>query len=300
MGYVGLDGFCQFATGATYTGFGNVSGGEIGVPEQDLSHHEGIGGQDLVAWGMVTPNASIESIYKGESAMLESAARTVFYGLPPVVTVWGGICGVATQAHLMTGAYIDHVAVECGGIGEPVNANYDIIGLFHSYAIMTQGSQAAAAFTAPFVWPYGAVTIGIGTAASAAYNCQNWTAELSNNLRAESDQDLKTAAVRRMPQIVEPGNEVIGCSLSLKAPLNMDMYGDAPIAAVTAAPISVAFLIGNGYTSQTITLRQLYLSSEPTPFVAGDGTIVWDYDLESIHNALAAAAATAWTVSALA
>jgi len=287
--YIGLDQFCEYKVAAgAFTGFGNIVGGHIAESDQTLNHRDGIGGRDDMVFGMVTPKASIQSIYKGES-LLDACNRTVHNGLPPTIWIRGGVLSAGTYAATIGTGYVDHVALSCGGVGEMVEALYDVIGFDCEFGSSTVATAPLA--TTAFSWLWGAVTVN-----NAAYVCQNWSAELNNNLRPQANLDVKTNGVRRLPTLIDPGNEIVSCRVALEAgPISgLDLFDDVP-----TLPIGITILIGNGFTTRTLTLRELYLSDMPTPFVAPDETVVWDLSLESIHNALNAASTAAWSMGAL-
>lgn len=286
MGFNAMDLYTSAATGAvgttgTVTALGHVRGGRVGIYDQELTHDDGIGGQSQQIWGMITPGAEIETLFKGDF-LLALAARTVYNGLPPVIAVQGDIA--SGIGRLVDNAYITRCRVESAGIGDAVAVTYQVIGLSLTSATV---AYTALAGTLPYAWSKGAATINSG-----AYGMQSWWAELNNNLKAETSQDVKAANSQRYPEIIEIGNEIVTAGFVLKTPLGIDLGADQP-----GLPITAAFEFTNGYSTTTLDLRTLYYTEEPVPLESGDATITWDIDCESAHNALSSAGTAAWEIS---
>lgn len=288
MGWVGLDDFCQFGIGGASTiAFGDIQGGGLGEVDQTLNHSDGAGGQDNMWFGMATPKGTVETIYKGESLFVSGVARATYAALPSAVEIWGGILDSTTALTYKIGGYIDRCRVSCGEVGAAVQVAYDIVGTTMTSITATLGQIAAPGATAPFTWAGGAVTIE-----GAAYGCQSFEAEINNNLRPESSLDARAAGKKRLPEIIEPGNEEITARFVVKTPITFNPVADTP-----SLPIGATIQIGNGYTTKTLTLRQLFLTQEPVTLEKGDTTHTFEIVCEARHNSLKSASTAAWSVA---
>jgi hypothetical protein len=276
MSYSPLDSWCEYKIGTAATlAFGNVPNFELGGLGQEVQHDPGIGGQDDIHWPLLKPTARVESVFKGESLLL-SCTRSTVSGLPPQVILRGGILhATATLSDVFTG-YVEELSLECGGVGEAVKATYDLIGLSAAPAVTTVGQAATAAATAPYVWHAGAVTIN-----GAALVCQSFRAGVKNNLDAQSSLDLKTSGVQRVAELVEPGDEEVTATFTVKSPATQDLTRDIP-----TMPVTAVLKVANGYTSRVVTLNNLYLSDKPRRIAAGDRAVTWELAMQSRHNSL--------------
>ncbi len=284
MSYIGLDEYCEYGIGGAPTiAFGNVQGGFINDLGNEIAHEEGIMGQDDIVWNGLKPVASVESVYKGET-FIDQATRTVWNGLPPAVQVRGGIIHATATLSALGNGYINELEAGCGAIGEAVKARYDLVLLTCTPQVVTTAATPAA--TAPFVWHAGAVTIN-----NLALECQSWQARLNNGLDWDFHQDIKTAGSQRLPAAIRPGSEVVQLRATVRGHMFIDLTRDVP-----TMPIGAAILVGNGYTTKTITLRQLYLRSMPTPFAGPAEVVEWELDLESRHNTRISAATAPITI----
>ena len=298
MAFIGLDEFAQvsIAGGATQA-FGNVSGGEIGTAEQDINHNLGIGAQDDINWGMVIPGASIETIYKNED-LLDNCHRSVWNGLPTYCNVQGGIMhATSALAWQIASAYVDSVSVECGGIGEVVNVTYDLVATGATSAALSVGAGVATPTAgnaqSAFRWEQGAVTLSVTGAASAAYRTRNISVELSNNLNLDSDLDVKATGSRRLPTMIEPGDEEVSVSMSVEQPtIGFDPFNDAP-----SGPYNITWAISDGTNTKTFTLRHLFLTGIPVSLESGSDKVVYDLEFESLTNARRLHTNPAWAVA---
>lgn len=287
MGWVGLDDFCQFGVGgAASVAFGDIQGGVLGSIDQTLNHSDGAGGQDNVWFGMATPKGTVDTIYKGES-LLDNVERTTYNDLPPAVEIWGGALDASVALTYKLNGYVDKCRVSCGAVGDAVQVAYDVVGTTMTSITATAGQIASPASTAPFVWSAGAVTID-----GAAHACQSFEVELNNNLRPESSLDAKSANSRRLPEIVEPGTEEVTGRFVVKVPIAFNGVADTP-----SLPFGATIQIGNGYTTKTLTLRQLFLTQEPITLEKGDTTHTFEIAFESRHNSLKSAGTAAWQVT---
>lgn len=287
MGWVGLDDFCQFGIGgASSVAFGDIQGGVLGEVDQTLNHSDGAGGQDNLWFGMAIPKGTVETIYKGET-LLDNVERTTYNGLPPGVEIWGGALDPTTALTNKIGGYIDRCRVSCGEVGGAVQVAYDIVGTTMTSITATLGQIATPSTTAPFVWAGGAVTID-----GAAHGCQSFECELNNNLKPESSLDAHAAGVKRLPEIVEPGNEEVTARFVVKVPITFNPVADTP-----TGPFVASVQLGNGYTTKTLTLRQLFLTQQPIQLERGDTTHTFELAFESRHNSLRAASTAAWSVA---
>lgn len=288
MSWVALDDFAQFGiAGAATVAFGDTQGGVLGQTDQRLNHSEGAGGQDNLWFGLCVPRGTVESIYKGEALFSSGVARTTYDGLPSAVEIWGGILDATTALSYKIDGYIDKCRLSCGGVGEAVQVAYDIVGTTMTAITATAGQIATPSTTAPFVWAAGAVTID-----GAARACQSFEIELQNNLKPGSSLDVKTTNKRRLPEIIEPGNEVVSARFVVKVPITFWGAADTP-----SLPFTGTIQIGNGYTTKTLTLRALYITEEPVRLERGDTTHTFELAAESAHNALKSASTAAWSVA---
>lgn len=287
MAYLGFGTFVQYAvTGGSTVGFGNIQGGEWGGLDQEAKQMLGAAGKNDVIWGMVFGRDTINALYKGES-ILTACARTVYDGLPPYLLTWGGVVNASASMSSKCTSYVDTVTLKCGGIGESVEVDYGLIHVGRKKCIATAGNVVAPTATAPFIWARGAVTID-----GAAYNCQSYEASLKNNLKCMSSLDAASSNLR-WPEEIVTGDEETSLRVVIKAPLAVDLGLDAP-----TMPITCSFLVGNGYTTKTLTMRQLYLVNQPTKIEQGANVVLWDLSLDGLKNCLSASTTgtAAWSV----
>jgi len=288
MSYIGLDDFCQFAimTGATAP-VGNIQGGSIGANEGSFSHVEGAGGQDDIVWDMVKPSASIQTMYKGES-LIDNALRSVWNGLPAQIHVWGGVLDDTLPLSFTQTGYINSLEMSCGAVGEAVAVNYDVVSLTNTLATADSSDIATAAATAPFVWHEGSATIG-----SAALSCRSFSVKVENGLTHDGDLDAKADGSQRLPDAVDPGNETVTARFTVAVPPELDFTLDTP-----TLPIDASVVIGNGYTTKTVTLVGLYVKPFGAELLSGGGDKhTWELDCEAKLNTLKSAATVAIAIT---
>jgi len=287
MAYLGFDEFATYKlSGGSATTFGFTDDGDIGTSEQDVEFRKGIGGQICPVWGMVIPRANVRGIYKGED-FLDNCAANSAGALPPLFeSIAGGILGVTLLAYDLQTAYVDRIRVSCGGQGSPIEYEIDFVGLGIANTYVTTVTPNA---TADYVGYWGAVTL-----AGAAFEVQDWEVELNNNLRAEGDCDVKINGTRRLPTTIEPGEVAARARLTMKLPLeNLGLFDDIPNLPI--ATMSVA--IGNGYTTKTITLRDLWITNRPVPLEESDSNVLFEAELRTTPNLLGASGTANWEVS---
>lgn len=285
--YVALDDFAEYAVGTAATVvFGNIQGGTVRADEGGYAHQEGAAGQDDIVWDMVKPTARVETIYKGES-LPQYAARSTWNALPTPVKFRGGVISTSTMAVYIATAYVNALEVACGGIGEAVKVNYDLIGLAAQDVVATAGSVTAPTPTAPYVWHAGAVTIG-----GVACRCQSFTAKIENGLTHDSSLDAKAKGAQRLPEAIDVGTEKVSASFEVRVPPYLDFTRDTP-----TLPIEAQVVLSNGYTTKTLTLRDLYLKPFGTELIRGEDKHSWTIECESRFNALRSAATAAWSWS---
>ncbi len=284
--YVGLDDFAEYSvgTGATVA-FGNFTG-EI-TDEGTFKHEEGAAGQDDIIWEMHQPKASIKTVYKGES-LLTNCQRSVYNGLPPRISLAGGVLGGTNLARLIATAYVNGLEISCAGVGEPVLVTYDIIGLKATPTTFTAGQVATAAATAPFTCQDVAVTIG-----TSALGTKEWSVKLDNGLTHDSSQDAKAAGSERIPETIEVGSEKVSASLTVKIPpSDINFTDDTP-----TLPITAQIVIGNGYTLHTTNLRDQYIKPWSIEMLKGDEKHTFKLECEARYNTLRSAATAALSIS---
>lgn len=292
MPWVGLDETWLFGIGtaapsvAATVAFGNVqSGSEIGGLGGGFRHNEGAGGADDITWEMIEPTARVETIYKGE-ALIASAKRTVYNGLPPRVAVAGGLI-VATNGMKAISGYINTQGIECGAVGDPVHVSYDILGIQFEQFTATQA--ATWAVTNAFVWHAGGISLANGT-----YDVQSFRAELNNNITLQSSLDAKAAASQRLPEWADTGSEAVSLRCTVRTPLGIDLAADWPSALATAV-----ITISNGYTNKVLTLTELYAAPGSTAYrsVGPGDAATWDLEFEAKMNSMRSAATQAWVLT---
>jgi len=284
--YVGLDDFAEFAvgTGAT-TAFGNFTG-EI-TDDGAFKHEEGANGQDDIIWDMHQPKVSIKSVYKGE-ALATNCLRTVYNGLPPKISLTGGVLDGANMARVIATGYVNGVEFACGGIGEAVQVNYDIIGIAATPATYTAGQVATATPTAPYTWQDAAVTIG-----TQALSCQDFSVKVDNGLVHDSSLDAHASGSERIPEAIRVGSEKVSASFTVRGlPIGIDFTDDTP-----TLPITASIVVGNGYTTKTITLRDQYIKPWAIELLKGDEVHDFKLETESRYNALRSAATAAIAIA---
>ncbi len=284
--YVGLDDFVEYRVGTAATvAFGNASG-EI-TDDGAFKHEEGAAGQDDIIWDMHQPKASVKSVYKGES-LIANAQRSSYNGMPPVISLAGGVVGGTNLARSIATGYVNEMEIACGGVGEAVMVNYDIIGLKATPVTYTSGQVAAVIPTAPFTWQDAAVTIG-----TQALSCQDFSVKLENGLRHSSSLDVKTAGSERIPEEIVIGSEKVSASFTVRGlPAGINFTDDVP-----TLPITASIVIGNGYTTKTLTLRDLYIKPWGIEILKGDEIHDFKLECESRYNPLRSAATAALSIA---
>ncbi len=287
--YLALDDFAQYGIGtAASVAFGNIQGGAVFSNEGSFSHQEGAAGQDDIVWELSKPTAKVETIYKGES-LLANCLRSVWNGMPPEISFLGGVLSTtASLAAQISSAYVNKLKVACGGVGEPVKVDYDLIGVDCVPTMASSSDVATITATDPFVWQEGAVTInGVGC------RCQSFEINVENGLTHDSSLDAKAAGSQRVAECIDVGSEKVSASFEVRVPLGtLDFSDDTP-----TLPIDASVVISNGYTSKTITLRGLYLKPIETELLRGEDKHTWKIEGESRYNSLRSAATAAITIA---
>jgi hypothetical protein len=287
MSYIALDDFFQYGVEtAASVCVGNFQGGSVFGNEGGFKHEEGGAGQDDIVWDLDKPTASVQTVYKGES-LLTSAMRTTFNALPPRVSFLGGVAATATLAMQVATAYVNTLKLACGGVGEAVKADYDLIALGATYTSATQGQLATATPTAPFVWQSGAVTIN-----SAACRCQSFEVTVENGLTHDSSLDAKASGSQRVAEAIDVGSEKVSASFEVRVPPFLEFNRDTP-----TLPLDASIVIGNGYTLHTLTLRDLYFKPIETELLAGEDKHSWKIDCEAKYNSLKSNATSALSIA---
>lgn len=286
--YVGLDDFCQFSVGTGATApFGNIQGGSIGANEGSFKHVEGAGGQDDIIWDLVKPSASIKTVYKGE-ALLTNCQRTVWNGLPPQIHIWGGVLDDSVARSYKQTGYVNGLEIACGAVGDPVEVNYDVLSMTNTLATAGTANVATAAATAPFVWHAGAATIN-----AVAMSCRAFSVKLENGMSHDADLDAKASGSQRLPDQIDPGNEVVTARFTVAAPPTLNFAQDTP-----TLPINASVVISNGYTTKTLTLTGLYIKPFGAELLKGGGDKhTWELDCEAKLNTLKSAVAQALAIA---
>jgi len=293
MSYVGLDEFAQYGIGAgdpatvATVAFGNLVEGTI-TPGGDFDHAQGIGGQDDIVWHMIEPSAELTTVYKGD-ALLENILRSDWNGLPPRIGLWGGIIDDTNALSYKLSGYVNEVEISCGVINEAARVVYRILGDTCTAATIAAASVVAPSVTAPSVWDEGDITVG-GT----NYSIQSFTLTLHNGLRLRSSLDSKSGDYKRLPEVVNPGDEWVELSITSDAPYTGDLLYNTP-----TMPVTAAIVLGNGYTTKTINVNALYVkpSSVDHRFVGSEDEVTWDWTLESKRNPLISASTQAIVIT---
>jgi hypothetical protein len=285
--YLAFDDFAQYAVGTAATvAFGNFQGGHVNGNEGSFKHEEGGSGQDDIIWDMSKPTAAVQTVYKGETLLI-NCQRSTWNGMPPQVALWGGIISTATLAALMATAYVNKCKIACGGVGEAVKVDYDFIGLGVARNVVTAGQVATATPTAPFSWQAGAVTIG-----AAGLICQSFEVNVDNGMTHDSSLDAAAANSQRLAEEIDLGSEKISGSFDVRIPPELDFTLDTP-----TLPINASIVIGNGYTTRTLTMTGLYVKPFETPLLAGDAKHSFKLDWETKYNPLRSQAGAALSIA---
>ena len=255
---------------AVYTSPGMIIGGEIRAAHDDMLRR-GAGGQSIFSAGPMEFRCTPRVYLVNESKVLVGYATQTAGALTEVVLKGG----TAAFDFLLENAVINSLRVS-GSPGEPVVADFDFIGKKETEAAVGDTQEAIAGQLFDFY--YDAVTIG-----GSPYKCQGFELEVNNNCRYRFDLDAKGADVKRLPTSIAVGIEEVRLRVDLLEKLTWDVDADAP-ARTTAAVV----VVGDGTNSITFTFANLgFTGPRAMPFVAGDGDVVWSYNLIGKPGSLA-------------
>ena len=264
--------YADYGVGAATTAsLGTVTGGEVGPGVANVTKRKGIGGQSQNVGGLIEIAGSVDFLPQGTSCLtfINSALRTGYTS--PALTglaIEGGTTD--HHAYLHTGCYISTARMSCA-VNEAFSASVSWMGT--GFTRTASPSPNTKQTGATFEWFLGSVTIDTGT-----YDVQSWEVEVNNSLRPYSSLDTKSAESKRFPEGINIGSEVVTCNLVLMSPLDNSTIADLTADSIDV-DIDVVLVATNGTQTETITLSDLACNTNPMPFAAPDGDVLWNVEL---------------------
>lgn len=266
--------FASWGAGASVAAsVGIVTGGEVGPPTSPINHRRGIYAQARMTGGLLEYTGSIEFLPTGtnDATLIGYALRSSF--TDPDLTalaIEGGHAGEHSWTH--TGCYIGTLELS-QSVGEALSASITWQG---TDGTRDDSPTAQAAETGnTYEWFKTCVTID-----GSAYECQEISVSLDNQLEPYSDLDTKDAGGQRKPQAIRVGSEIVTASLVIASPADHSTLFDMDADDIDV-DIDVVWTASNGSRTLTITLSDLACSANPMPFASPDGLTVWNVELEA-------------------
>ncbi len=257
--------FEHSVAGSTFLACDNATGGGMSYEGGEIKEEEGTGGQVVEYRDMVVPTGNVTTSL--QTGNLLACIKPASVGaLPPVVAkMRHGTIDVA-DGKTQSSCYFKTVKLSCARGG--------IVAVEYSWLALTEvsGETYATAETkqtgAVFPWHDLDPQFDAG-----GLKCVSWEATVETGIVADTDEDLKTSGVQRLPQEINPGGFQVSFSASVKTRRSFDFKADLP--ARLGFKVTSTNADGKLFTLDLTGGNKLGINSDPTELNKGSDTVLY-------------------------
>jgi hypothetical protein len=185
------------------------------------------------------------------------------------------IGGTSSEAYKHDGAKINSVRLSCS-VGQSLQA--EIGWLAKTPSEIAVPTYKAYDTGTVYQWFQGACTIEDG-----AYSMRSFTVELGNNCTAESSLDSKSTNVKRHPEEILEGNEIVTGSFTFGVPLSSGIIDDTWLD-TRSFTYTASLAFTNSVNTLTITVDNMAINTHRMPFAPAADIIVYEASFQCKPN----------------
>lgn len=284
MGSTGLSQLFEHSVaGVTFKAFDNATGGGMSHEGGEIKEEEGTGGQVIEYRDMVVPTGNVTTSLQ-TADLLACIVPASLGSLPAIIKkIQHGVAALASGGRLHEDCYLKTVKIS-GAKGGVVGVEYAWIAKSET-PNTTIASAAAKQTGKPFIWHEFNPLFD-----STGLDCISWEATVDTGVFAETDCDLASSGVQRLPKEILPGPFSVAFSARIKTVRTFSFVQDyiSTIGFITTATNQT----GSIFTLDMTGGEKLRINDDPLELGKSGDVVLYQINGKTQTNDLSAFSAT--------